>query len=173
VASYEVNERAVANARRLIDSYQYVLDSAWSKSQPAADDLDGDVRVSSADAIDERVDLHVQSRVSDGAEDDAHPLFGVGLELADLLAAQQAGFSHGFQFAVQRAGRDACYPLQFANVKLFVRAEQEPGQQFSPVRAEHELDGLFWHVGGVCSQYRCDCSDIENGGKGASDNVCV
>jgi len=38
VASYEVNERAVANARRLIDSYQYVLDSDWSNSQPSADD---------------------------------------------------------------------------------------------------------------------------------------
>lgn len=38
MASYEVNEAAVANARRLIDARQYVLDSDWGESQPAAED---------------------------------------------------------------------------------------------------------------------------------------
>jgi hypothetical protein len=38
VASYSVNTRAVAKARRLIESRQYVLDSDWGDVQPRADD---------------------------------------------------------------------------------------------------------------------------------------
>ncbi len=38
MASYTVNKRAVARARKLIDSHQYVLDSTWSDVQPSADD---------------------------------------------------------------------------------------------------------------------------------------
>ena len=38
MASYSVNPAAVAHARRLIDSRQYVLDSDWGESQPTADD---------------------------------------------------------------------------------------------------------------------------------------
>jgi hypothetical protein len=38
VASYSVNTRAVAKARRLIESRQYVLDSDWGEVQPSADD---------------------------------------------------------------------------------------------------------------------------------------
>jgi hypothetical protein len=37
VASYSVNERAVARARRLIRSRQYVLDSDWGDAQPKAE----------------------------------------------------------------------------------------------------------------------------------------
>jgi hypothetical protein len=37
VASYTVNKRAVAYARRLIDSRTYVLDSDWGTVQPGAD----------------------------------------------------------------------------------------------------------------------------------------
>jgi hypothetical protein len=37
VASYAVNSRAVARARRLIESRQYVLDSEWGEVQPNAD----------------------------------------------------------------------------------------------------------------------------------------
>jgi hypothetical protein len=36
VASYTVNPRAVARARRLIESRQYVLDSEWGEVQPNA-----------------------------------------------------------------------------------------------------------------------------------------
>jgi hypothetical protein len=36
MASYSVNERAVAHARQLIDSRQYVLDSDWGDVQPSA-----------------------------------------------------------------------------------------------------------------------------------------
>jgi hypothetical protein len=37
MASYTVNEAAVARARQLIDSHQYVLDSDWGESQPDAE----------------------------------------------------------------------------------------------------------------------------------------
>jgi hypothetical protein len=36
LASYTVNDRAVARARRLIESRQYVLDSDWGEVQPRA-----------------------------------------------------------------------------------------------------------------------------------------
>src|SRR5207249_3238783 len=38
MASYAVNERAVANARRLIAARRYVLESDWGEVQPKADD---------------------------------------------------------------------------------------------------------------------------------------
>jgi len=38
MASYAVNERAVARARSLIDARQYVLESDWGEVQPRADD---------------------------------------------------------------------------------------------------------------------------------------
>ena len=38
MASYSVNERAVAHARQLIESRQYVLESNWGDVQPSAAD---------------------------------------------------------------------------------------------------------------------------------------
>ena len=38
MARYTVNERAIAHARRLIESRQYVLDSDWGDAQPRATD---------------------------------------------------------------------------------------------------------------------------------------
>jgi pimeloyl-ACP methyl ester carboxylesterase len=38
VAEYSVNKRAVAHARRLIDTRHYVLNSDWGEAQPKADD---------------------------------------------------------------------------------------------------------------------------------------
>ncbi len=38
MATYSVNERAVARAQRLIDARQYVLQSDWGAVQPRADD---------------------------------------------------------------------------------------------------------------------------------------
>ena len=37
MASYTVNEKAVARARRLIEGRQYVLDSEWGDVQPNAE----------------------------------------------------------------------------------------------------------------------------------------
>ena len=41
MASYAVNDRAVAQARRLIDARQYVLDSDWGVAQPKAEGASG------------------------------------------------------------------------------------------------------------------------------------
>jgi hypothetical protein len=38
MASYSLNDAAVAHARQLIDSHQYVLNSDWGEVQPGADD---------------------------------------------------------------------------------------------------------------------------------------
>ena len=38
MASYKLNKRAVAHARKLIDAKQYVLDSDWGEAAPTADD---------------------------------------------------------------------------------------------------------------------------------------
>ena len=38
MASYKVNRKAVAHARKLIDGHQYVLDSDWGETAPTADD---------------------------------------------------------------------------------------------------------------------------------------
>ncbi len=38
MASYSVNESAVAKARRLIDARRYVLKSDWGDAQPSAED---------------------------------------------------------------------------------------------------------------------------------------
>jgi hypothetical protein len=40
LASYSVNDRAVARARKLIESRQYVLGSEWGEIQPRAADQD-------------------------------------------------------------------------------------------------------------------------------------
>ncbi len=41
MASYSVNDAAVAHARTLIEAKQYVLDSEWGVVQPKADDENG------------------------------------------------------------------------------------------------------------------------------------
>lgn len=38
MASYELNARAVANARKLIKARHYVLDSDWGEAAPTADE---------------------------------------------------------------------------------------------------------------------------------------
>jgi hypothetical protein len=38
MASYTVNQQAVARARQLIDARQYVLNSVWNEVQPSAED---------------------------------------------------------------------------------------------------------------------------------------
>jgi len=38
MASYKVNRKAVAHARKLIDAKRYVLDSDWGEVAPTADD---------------------------------------------------------------------------------------------------------------------------------------
>ena len=38
MATYSLNDDAVAHARRLIDAHQYVLESVWGEVQPTAND---------------------------------------------------------------------------------------------------------------------------------------
>jgi hypothetical protein len=47
VAKYAVNQRAVARARELIRSRQYVLDSEWGEVQPKADEQNAYLRTHS------------------------------------------------------------------------------------------------------------------------------
>ena len=44
MATYAVNPDAVAHARRLIDSRQYVLDSDWGRVQPGAEEQNAYLR---------------------------------------------------------------------------------------------------------------------------------
>ena len=49
MASYSVNDRAVARARRLIQARQYVLESDWGDVQPRADDENAHLASHSSD----------------------------------------------------------------------------------------------------------------------------
>ena len=62
MATYTVNKRAIANARKLIDARQYVLDSDWGEAQPRADDEN---RFLESHAWDDYADWHL------GLTDDA------------------------------------------------------------------------------------------------------
>ena len=65
MASYSVNERAVARARELIDAHQYVLDSVWGDVQPNADDEN---RFLESHSWDDYAEWHLG--LTDGASDD-------------------------------------------------------------------------------------------------------
>jgi hypothetical protein len=65
MASYSVNDRAVARARRLIDAHQYVLQSNWGEVQPTADDENAFLE---SHSWDEYAEWHLG--LTDGANDD-------------------------------------------------------------------------------------------------------
>jgi hypothetical protein len=65
MASYTVNERAVARAKRLIDARQYVLDSRWGDVQPGADEENAFL---SSHPWDEYAEWHLA--LTDGASDE-------------------------------------------------------------------------------------------------------
>ena len=73
MASYSVNDRAVARARRLIDAHQYVLNSDWGESQPSADDENAFLETHSWDEYGE---WHLG--LTDGATDDTKARYGFG-----------------------------------------------------------------------------------------------
>ena len=64
MASYTLNDRAVAHARRLIDARQYVLDSDWGDVAPSADDENAFLKTHSWG---EYADWHLG--LTDGASD--------------------------------------------------------------------------------------------------------
>jgi len=65
VATYALNDHAVAQARRLIDAHQYVLESAWGDVQPTAEAENGFLE---AHSWDEYAAWHLG--LTDGASDD-------------------------------------------------------------------------------------------------------
>ena len=71
MASYTVNDRAVAHARELIAARQYVLDSDWGDVQPSADDQNA--YLSSHD-WDEYARWHLA--LTDGATDETKARYG-------------------------------------------------------------------------------------------------
>jgi hypothetical protein len=71
VASYSVNDRAVARARRLIDARQYVLESDWGEVQPTAEDETSYLR---AHSWDEYGEWHLG--LTQGASDETKGRYG-------------------------------------------------------------------------------------------------
>jgi hypothetical protein len=65
MASYTLNDRAVARARRLIDARQYVLDSDWGDAQPKAEDENAFLE---SHSWDEYAEWHLG--LTDGASDE-------------------------------------------------------------------------------------------------------
>jgi hypothetical protein len=65
MALYSLNQRAVAQARQLIDARQYVLESVWGDVQPNADDENAFL---DAHSWDEYAGWHLG--LTDGASDD-------------------------------------------------------------------------------------------------------
>ena len=65
MASYTLNKRAVAHARKLIDARQYVLDSDWGEVAPTAEDENAFLKTHSWD---EYAEWHLG--LTDGANDE-------------------------------------------------------------------------------------------------------
>ena len=71
MASYTLNKKAVARARQLIDSHQYVLDSDWGDSQPSAEDENAFLE---SHSWDEYAQWHLG--LTDGANDETKARYG-------------------------------------------------------------------------------------------------
>lgn len=71
MASYKVNKKGVARARKLIDARRYVLDSVWSDVQPSADDEN---RFLESHAWAEYAEWHLG--LTEGANDDTKNRYG-------------------------------------------------------------------------------------------------
>lgn len=71
MASYSVNDRAVAHARRLIDARQYVLDSDWGEAQPSAEDENAFLK---GHSWNEYAEWHLG--LTDGATDETKSRYG-------------------------------------------------------------------------------------------------
>jgi hypothetical protein len=71
MASYTLNDAAVAHVRRLIDARQYVLDSDWGDAQPSADDENAYLKTHDWDAY---AAWHLG--LTDGANDETKARYG-------------------------------------------------------------------------------------------------
>jgi hypothetical protein len=70
MASYTLNKRAVAHARKLIDARQYVLDSDWGEVAPTAADENAFLK---SHSWEEYADWHLG--LTDGASDETKARF--------------------------------------------------------------------------------------------------
>ena len=84
MASYTVNKRAIARARRLIDSRQYVLDSDWGDAQPRADDENAFLE---SHSWDEYAEWHLG--LTEGANDETKARYG--FVLGDFRRIHRSG----------------------------------------------------------------------------------
>ena len=89
MASYSVNRKAIAHARRLIDARQYVQNSDWGEVQPRADDENAFLK---AHSWDEYADWHL----------------GLNDEASDETKSRYA-FVYGDFRRVHRSGIIACH----------------------------------------------------------------
>ena len=89
MASYSVNSKAIAHARRLIDARQYVQNSEWGEVQPRADDENAFLK---AHSWDEYADWHL----------------GLNDEASDETKSRYA-FVYGDFRRVHRSGIIACH----------------------------------------------------------------
>ena len=71
MASYSVNERAVARAQQRIDAGQYVLDSDWGDAQPSAKDENAFLE---SHSWDDYAEWHLG--LTDGANDETKARYG-------------------------------------------------------------------------------------------------
>jgi len=88
MASYTVNDRAVAHARRLIEEHQYVLNSDWGDVQPSTEDENAYLTSHSWEAYG---DWHLG--LTEGATDETKGRYG---------------FAYGDLRRVHRTGLIAC-----------------------------------------------------------------
>jgi hypothetical protein len=89
MASYSVNEPGVAQARRLIEARQYVLDSDWGEVQPGADEEN---RFLASHSWDDYAAWHLG--LTDGASEESKARYG---------------FVYGDLRRVHRTGLIACH----------------------------------------------------------------
>jgi hypothetical protein len=71
MASYTLNDAAVAHVRQMIDARQYVLDSDWGDAQPSADDENAYLKIHDWDAY---AAWHLG--LTDGANDETKARYG-------------------------------------------------------------------------------------------------
>ena len=71
MATYTLNDRAVAHARKLIEGRQYVLDSDWGDRQPTTDDEN---RFLASHSWADYADWHLG--LTDGATDETKARYG-------------------------------------------------------------------------------------------------
>ncbi|GAA3590993.1 hypothetical protein [Kribbella ginsengisoli] len=84
MAKYEVNERAVEYAKKLIEARQYVLDSDWGAVQPGAEEQN---KYLESHSWEEYGQWHLGLTVGAGAETKGRFAFGYG----DLRRVHRTG----------------------------------------------------------------------------------